>query len=80
MQNIREIRKPSSEEATAAREWAHWLELKHAVLCGFTANANTEGVRLIRAWEPENADLATHMESAWHLVKTVTVLQRKKNA
>ena len=54
--------KGSSEEASAAAEWATWLELRHAVLFGFIADAGAKGVRLIRDWEPEDADLATYME------------------
>ena len=58
MESFWELREGSSEEATYAREWAEWLELKHAVLHGFMANAAPESVKLIREWEPGNSDLS----------------------
>ena len=75
---IIDTRDPSTEEATAAREFAEWFDLKHATVLGFMADAGAEGVKPIRAWEPENADLASYMEPAWQLVQTVTVIFGEK--
>ena len=65
MQIILDTRDPSSEEAAAAREFAEWFDLKHATVLGFMADAGAEGVKLIWAWEPQKADLASYMEPAW---------------
>ena len=74
-----ELREGSSEEATYAREWAEWFELKHAVLHGFMADATSEAEKWIREWEPENSDLSSGcMENAWQFVETVTVLFEEK--
>ena len=53
MNTIWQHRDASSEEAVAAVAFAEWLELDHALLLGFMADAATEGVKLIRNWEPE---------------------------
>ena len=39
MEHIWELSEGSSEGATYAREWAEWLELNHAILRGFMADA-----------------------------------------
>ena len=74
MQILIDTRDPSSEEATAAREFAQLYELKQEILIGFMADAGAELVKQIRAWEPENTDLGSYMEPVWQLVQTVTVL------
>ena len=47
MERLWELREGSSEEVTYAREWAERLELKHAILHGFMADAVSETVKLI---------------------------------
>ena len=80
MERLWELREGSSEEATYAREWAEWLELKHAILHGFMADAASETMKLIREWEPDKSDLSSgYMENAWHLVETVTVIFKEKS-
>ena len=59
MERLWELREASSEEAAYALEWAEWFELKHAILHGFMADAASETMKLIREWEPENADLSS---------------------
>ena len=75
---IIDTRDPSFEKATAAHEFAEWFDLKHAILLGFRADAGADGMKLIRAWGPENADLASYTEPAWQLVQTVTILLKQK--
>ena len=75
MERLWELREGFSEEATYARERAEWVELKHAILHGFMADAASERVKLIREWEPTKSDLSSgYVENAWQLVAIVTVL------
>ena len=78
MNKIWEVRDASSEEAVAAVEFAEWLELDHALLLGFMADAATEGVKLIRNWEPENSEVSSYIEHSLLFLKTVTVLFKER--
>ena len=78
MNTIWQHRDASSEEAVAAVAFAEWLQLDHALLLGFMADAATEGVKLIRNWEPENGDVSSYIEYSMIFLHTVTVLFKER--
>ena len=78
MNTIWQHRDTSSEEAVAAVAFAEWLELDHALLLGFMADAAAEGVKLIRNWEPENSEVSSYIEHSLLFLQTVTVLFKER--
>ena len=78
MSTIWQHRDTSSEEAVAAVAFAEWLELDHALLLGFMADAAAEGVKLIRNWEPENSGVPSYIEHSLIFLQTVTVLFKER--
>ena len=58
--------------------FAEWLQLDHALLLGFMADAATEGVKLVRNWEPENGDVSNYIEHSRIFLHTVTVLFKER--
>ena len=78
MNTIWQHRDTGSEEAVAAVEFAEWLELDHALLLGFMADAAAEGVKLIRNWEPENSEVSSYIEHSLLFLQTVTVLFKER--
>ena len=78
MNTIWQHRDTGNEEAVVAVAFAEWLELDHAILLGFMADAAAEGVKLIRDWEPENSDMSNYIEHSLILVQTVTVLFKER--
>ena len=78
MNTIWQHRDTSSEEAVAAVAFAEWLELDHAILLGFMADAASEGLKLVRNWEPENSDVSSYVEDFLVFIQTVTVLFKER--
>ena len=79
-QSIWSSRDTGSDESQAAIGWAKWLTLKHCVLLGFMADAGSDGMELVRTWEPEDSEVAEYMEEARGLLTKQIVLFKNGGA